>query len=227
MCAKCLPSGGAKPCSATVIAWKLTKEDDPIIQLQIDHVRQWLSIWKDADTSFRNELAEAWRIQLRVLQFSTHRWQMVKGPASATIAILLDLGWDPQVPTMWVAPGRKTEAFIDPTDPYNTQQILQTLSQQILRAVWAAAASHQGGGGLEGGPPDLGPAKKARAKLIRDGHHDAAKALDHIICGGVSLGTARKRAHRVKTLTKVDSAASRLYKTGVKPQALFGSTAIG
>ena len=123
-----------------------------------------MEIWSAADARLRDQLADTWVIKHRLLQPLTpqQRWANVTGPTAATIAILLDLQWDPQIPTSWRSPGGALIAEIDTEDPLNTQAILQHVAKQILHNNWREAAKHQAGQGLEQGPPDLGPAKKSQ-----------------------------------------------------------------
>ena len=122
---------------------------------QIDHLRTWIDIWKAADPAFRSLLADTWILKHRSLQDlpPQQRWASVTGPTAATIALLLDLQWDPQVPTSWTGPGGDKVADIDTDDPFNTQSILQHITMQIIHKNWETASGHQAGQGLEQGPP--------------------------------------------------------------------------
>ena len=61
-----------------------------------------------------------------------------------------------------------------------------TFSISVQARAWARAASHEGGRGLEKGPPRLGPAQDYRRVLRRRGDSAQIAALDQVVCGGVS-----------------------------------------
>ena len=117
------------------------------------------------------------------------RWNFGRGPISATINTLLDVGWQPQGPTLWKVPHREkfdTSGY-DCQDPSTRAEIIHYFTQDFINRAWTQAANHLGGGGLEQGPPDTDVAKHVKRKLISKGLYSQASALDQVVCGGFNI----------------------------------------
>ena len=66
--------------------------------LRVDQFRSWFTLRFGLDAAQRESTRRAWHKLLRQLQDPNGRWRRVKGPAGATVATLLDLGWAPLAP---------------------------------------------------------------------------------------------------------------------------------
>ena len=99
------------------------------------------------------------------------------------LATALDLGWSPLYPDAWlVDPGEGLWARFGAT-PFAKAHITMKVREEATRQSWAQAARHDMGNGLETGAPDMGPARRAKAKFIKEGRLMEAKALEAAILG--------------------------------------------
>ena len=98
------------------------------------------------------------------------RWLVTKGPMSATISTLLDLGWKPVAPDKWLVEdgGGRYEATLG-AGHFAKPQVLRAAQEAAVRRLWESAAEHSCGKGLEEGPPSLRAAKSAKYDFIKEG----------------------------------------------------------
>jgi hypothetical protein len=112
---------GAKPCSTSLLGWRMGANSDPGVQLQTGQFKVWFRLWDEATPVERQEIYVAWRHIRGQLEenVSSRRWQGVTGPIGATIATLLGRG---------LINGDRNQTFILPgilesTGEANTLQI--------------------------------------------------------------------------------------------------------
>ena len=178
---------GPGACATTVIAWSFqkgcyaNKSADPRIALPLEQVKSWMEIWKRSSLRERRRIGNKWSKLLRKIAHAKSRWQMVRSPASATIATLLDLGWKPIRPNQWLVPDGSHLATFDAVDGVTQHHVLHILETALHRRLWDNAANAYSGSGLEGGLPSLLPASKAHKALTRQGRYQEAKALECIV----------------------------------------------
>ena len=79
-------------------------------------------------------------------------WRLVDGPTSATIATLLDYGWDPREPWAWESDIGQvftcSEQHLQ-TSTMDWSELLTALNASIHRRLWWKASRHICGSGLE------------------------------------------------------------------------------
>ena len=96
-------------------------------------------IWKTAadDSELRRWLRQGWR-EARS-QFSKTNpqdcWRKVKGPIGATIAVLLEIGWEPRLPNLWVNDTKKATAQFDLNEPAE-HQVTQEIQGRLQAMMW-------------------------------------------------------------------------------------------
>ena len=74
---------------------------DPAIKLPVAIGMQWLQIAR-AQMQDTPGLASMWRLAVKAAKHKQGRkWQAVRGPMAATIATLLDAGWEPEEWNQW------------------------------------------------------------------------------------------------------------------------------
>ena len=76
----------------------------------------------------------------------------MKGPAAATVAVLLDCGWGPHRPDHWTSSNGTN--FRVGASPASAAIIGMAFKDCIIDLAWSKAAGHFMGSGLEEGAPD-------------------------------------------------------------------------
>ena len=161
MAVKCMGAAGFRPCPTTVIGWKTTEEMHPVKRALVQQIRDWLEQWWQAEEEEKVGITSAWRQTWDIMAKvnCNTRWKRVKGPLSATIAVLMEIGWKPAQPNLWVS--RQGTQVASRMERGDQATIMAAIGDEVSRILWARAADHEGGGGLEKGQPDLGPARRA------------------------------------------------------------------
>ena len=85
-------------CTTSVLGLVSAAKDDPQFRLRYEQLMAFYSVWFDLDHKQRMEVAKCWKLVLNAFGKTKHRWQKVRGPMAATIAVLLDLGAVPHSP---------------------------------------------------------------------------------------------------------------------------------
>ena len=167
-------------CITTTLAIALGQSNDPHTRHVLDKVTWWLKHWA-CNPKEHPALEKTWAKLLPKLA-KNEPWacNYVKGPTGALIKALCELGWDPETPSKWVRPSS------DPENPYVwqleglctkdggcLQAILADIEEDCNSQLWAKAALHRGGEGLQGGC-DLTVIKKHLKLYEQTG--DACKA---------------------------------------------------
>ena len=180
--------GGTASCLTSTLAWLFGQFKDPAVALKVEQLSHWFDIWQYSSQGERKRIRDEWRRRL-VSIFDIENptpIHMVResstGPISATIGILLEIGWKPSAPDQWTAPNGD-RVNLSTTQPYTLVSMIGALQGQISESLWKDAAKHRFGSGLERGTPDFAMARKAKKYLIKKGNYDAASALDFIVSG--------------------------------------------
>ena len=133
---QCIPAQGMQPCPVTRLFWYLGPEGDPEVSTTVAQIKLWMDIWGSASSNERQLIDRAWRAIARRQEQakSNERWRTVTGPIGATITMLLELGWHPILPHMWLNP-TKTEAaqLSEAKEGGAVQQILAAIAEQAQR----------------------------------------------------------------------------------------------
>ena len=119
----------------------------------VDTVETWIVILTSSP-EHRQRACARWPdilARFQALQ-PNRRWRRVSGPVSATIVVLLELGWSPEGPWGWVDPlgtrWRCTEdTLADATVPWHSP--LEAVALSAERKLWAQASAHPHGQGLD------------------------------------------------------------------------------
>ena len=115
----------------------------------------------------------------RKLAKAKNMWSMVNGPATATIATLIDLAWKPVTPQAWFDPNGKLHNFVE-DDGISHYEVLHVIKSHLESKLWKHVAQAWSGEGLESGTPSFVPATKTYDRLIRQGNDVQARALEHL-----------------------------------------------
>ena len=77
----------------TTIALCLGEFNDPGVRLRLSQAKEWLALWHAAADEYRRRTTALWPRYLSELLNASTRWRRVRGPTSATIATLFDVGF--------------------------------------------------------------------------------------------------------------------------------------
>ena len=182
---KCLRKAGTQPCATTTLRWRLDEQADPAVRIVKEQIRMWADLWEEArkDAKEENEIRQAWREGLKSIVLANKGWRTVTGPLEATICVLRSAGWHAVGPGYWPTPDKEACATLSGKS-YETTAIAEAVAQTVEERLWEEAACHHLGKGLDKGPPDLDPTKKARKVLLKRGAWAEVAALDAAVCGG-------------------------------------------
>ena len=129
---------GRKKLGATdiMIDFRSEKLMDPREAIMAQHFRTYhrlLVSWGDAVSP---EMHQAFLHLYRNLKSVEHPWKVAKGPASAAICYLLELGWVPSSATAWGVQGE----VVDITTKKGLGRLLSLLHSEINRQRWRKIA---------------------------------------------------------------------------------------
>ena len=103
----------------------------------------------------RDSFRRAWYKAIPRLLSPKLRWRNVFGPISATIGMILDLGWSPSAPDRWKA-GDLWWIYEPGLD---TAEVERAIADGVSARLSGQAASAAAGAGLQGGPDLPTPSK--------------------------------------------------------------------
>ena len=155
---------GFQPCPLSLVKCRLGLL--PLVHLQVEQIRTWIQLWQQATSALRASYTKAWRVARDKLQ-RTRSWSQVHGPIGATILTLIENGWVPAQPTLWVDRESEQFATLEAQEPHAMHDILQAFELSITKRAWRRAAAHYKSAGLERGVPSFEPAVQARKVLSK------------------------------------------------------------
>ena len=115
-----------------------------------------------------------------------NRWRGIRGICSATVATLLQLGWEPTGPSDWTSPrGERFAASVDAVRNQETDfyELKAEIADSVARMIWSGASRYRNGEGLQE-VPDLTGARRQINKLRKDGEHVLANAMTAVVTAG-------------------------------------------
>jgi len=175
---------GSKPgcCSTTVVALESTLGDPGVSLYQrkfLHHIAFWLR-----EGHLRRRLATTWDHFRGLFQGSQakQRWRFVNGPTASTVAMLIDIGWQPIASDHWIGPDGQAWSLTE--QPGDLRDFVAAVVNSVLSNRWRRASSHRFGAGLAD-VPDLHVPKKFLAMLRRQGRHQEARLLVLIMAAGL------------------------------------------
>ena len=195
-----------------------------LVHARLEQIKTWISIWQMSED--RDTLTKARRVARDQLTNSPS-WSHVHGPIGATVLTLIETGWVPSQPSLWLHPANEECATLSTPEPYAVSSILDAYKQSLVDQEWKQAAKHFKSSGLELGEPSLAPLAQARKILTKRANsekkacRDQARfgsaaailaALDGIACGGATCGekfSPARPCHRCGC--KLETAVHRYY----------------
>ena len=127
---------------STTVALALQRDPyaDPAYRATLAPIQEWaIRVNRAAyekDTATTKKLSTAWEAQKRVLMTSTDPWKHICGPASATMATLIGIGWKPLSFKVWITDCNRMVDLTE-TIPYQVKHIL---FQAVERKLWLASS---------------------------------------------------------------------------------------
>jgi len=149
--------------------------------LPTKQVSAFVKLFKKANGKRRAKIRDLWTNLVPTALEASNRWAKVSGPIHATVATLCDLGWDVSNFREWLSPDGKPFSVLAATK--NEGPLLEEVRAGASLRAWSMASHHCLGQGLEKGEPGLDIARSAKAKFIKEGNYDEAKAVDLLVCG--------------------------------------------
>jgi hypothetical protein len=211
---------GRGSCATTAIRWafltgKYTRDSaDPRINVPMEQVTSWMNMWAKSTFEMKANISACWAKLYRKMASSSKRWLLVKGPMSAIIATVIEIGWKPIAPNEWVTADGQFACF-DAVPGASQYQVQFEFKRILERDLWTHAASAYNGGGLGSGTPHFGPASKAYRDLLKEGLYEEAKALEAIVTNKTWCG------HRLLTAGVVDESGAMCTRCGLSIETSF------
>ena len=191
---------GAKAgrCLTTALCVEQPRGQDPAITLRVAFIQQWLEVWAKCK-DLRVRIIRAWPLAEAALESGSRRsrWRRSAGALSGIILTLSDIGWKlvsvlewhTDLGEVWTLPGGEEEA----EELDHIASVLGDVRRSILRQLWARAASHRLGQGLEQGFVQEQPRLRLK-QLGAKGDFARRGALQLILAGGMWPRLRRKEA---------------------------------
>ena len=122
---------------------------DPGRTLMVQQVEAWFQL-KKRWTGKEDLLERTWGLTVQKLEEASSRWQMVKGPLAATVAYLLDLGWQPRDSDEWLDTRGARHTMHTPQQECRVLDLLQqTYQEEVDRRIATGIAAPELKGGVD------------------------------------------------------------------------------
>ena len=157
---------------------------DPLNFVTKQQVELWFRLCCSYLSDARGLLSMAWTQTVERLNVAKSRWQVVKGPLAAMVAILLDLGWTPLKVDLWVKPTGEQYA-VDYANALAVAQAWDHLSKSLEDLQWQLVANNSACQGVAQGV-DFTVPKKLLKQFRSQGQHRRAFALNLVLQGHLS-----------------------------------------
>ena len=166
--------------------------EDPGIKLPCQTLVHWHQVWSRLPVLRQPAIRRAWDQAAKKLGRlpPNQRWKQVAGPITATIAVLLDIGWLPLQPDSWVDTAGSTWDLIV---GFSSSDLKYEVNGDLARLLWKRASLQHAAKGLEEGP-DLTVWKAKYSQLLGSKKYDEAGMQAVIATGGYWTQSRRHKA---------------------------------
>ena len=175
--------GARGQCVTTAIALELGECNDPAITTRAIVIADFAWLWKRADGAMRARMRNIWNKALPKLH-TPSRWKRAKGPLTALICTLIDIGFNPMSPDCWTDPQGEEWRFNDELAEMNVKDYGKQILKFVGKNLWEKAGEHRNGGGLQGGA-DLTVLKRHIEHLEENGMKGKAGMLRKAACAAI------------------------------------------
>ena len=178
------------------IEWAMGPNADPMVTRPAAQIVAWRSLWVSMDTAQKNEVRAMWP-RLLLDMHRDRRWARVSGPASATIATLMDAKWIAPFPDRWMAPDHNHFHVLGESET-DFSTFLDIFKHQLRLELWAIDLLHHDGSGgsssiTASSAEVLRAGKCAHRLLMKQGKNSEARALTSAVLN--RAWTAQRKAN--------------------------------
>jgi hypothetical protein len=146
--ARTVKSEGADACPTTLLDLPPSQPlFDPAVMRRWIQLDSWRQLWLHTPAVRRPGIVKAWAKLWLHMRGAKVRWPSVTGPLSANLATLLDLGWVPLKPFLWVDDVGVALVLTAATPP---ERLLEAVRASVMRTLWTQAAKYHNAAGLVG-----------------------------------------------------------------------------
>ena len=179
-----LEMSGQSTTAALAIA--LGAYQDPAIKVPIAIILQWLQLTQQYLTDMPG-VASLWRLQtVHLRSKKQYKWHSVRGPMGATIATLLDLGWDPDEWDQWTDTMGHCWKLTHEEDLVLNMKtcdpLLRQLRKDLQAQLWNQSTMAEL---LQGRQPWIVGPQKQWKKYMEQGKREEATTLIRIVADGL------------------------------------------
>ena len=122
---------------------------DPGRTMMVQQVEAWFQL-KKRWAGKEDLLERTWGLTVQKLEEASSRWQMVKRPLAATVAYLLDLGWQPRDSDEWLDTQGTRHTMHTPQQECRVLDLLQqTYQEEVDRRIATGLAAPELKGGID------------------------------------------------------------------------------
>ena len=127
------------------------RSTDPAAATRRTQAKEWLVAWQRLSLTDRFAVGRAWEktTEDAVAKGDGRRWNVVRGPISAMVYSLLDIGWYPWKPVVWMDPKETVRIAADGLA--DLRPVLLAIVADALNVCWGRAAENHNGQGLSAG----------------------------------------------------------------------------
>ena len=125
-------------CYATAFLTHGYSHRDPTLTMALGNIPHFLDAWAASLGHLSLSIQVVWDEMVHKLDVP-YRWGKVTGPLSSAIATLLDWGFYPVSPSLWLDPDGRNWS-IDPKAPNCVAAAREVLSHHFQKRIWATAA---------------------------------------------------------------------------------------
>ena len=182
--------------TTAAIAVVLGELADPAVKLPIAVIMQWLQLSKllIKDTP---GLPSLWRLAAKHLKDKgEQKWHYVKGPMAATIATIMDAGWEPEEWNLWLdsfgVAWQLSEESNATINAKTCDTLLRSFRRDLRCRLWAQSTSNTF---LCNKLPHTKSVREQWLKLQKQGKHGEAKLLIRVFGGGLWTSQRVAEAH--------------------------------
>ena len=196
----------AGTCTTTFLRWHFRESKysaDPLVLQPIAQVKSWLKLYqgeKDrrqtagAHAPHCESIVSLWHKMYKQMYKKDNKWQLVRGPLTATIATLLDQDIRPIDPGTFIIGTGPDAVRLQPMKSIEHRRRAIALPEAHAESkVWQAASKQYCGGGLEYGTPYPQPIWKAHNKLTKEGNFAAVQSLKCVVTNKSWCGQRRNQ----------------------------------
>ena len=175
--------GSTRGCTTTTINWIYGTNADPGVDIRLQQIREWMALWSSAGKMIRKRIRRFWSRCMPGVVNDPLKWQKARGPITATICTICEIGWKPAAPDRWFT--EDNQLALVGASPYASAHILMHAKTALQRKQVAEARDHADSSGM-GDDVGLGPARKVKKHFVKEGRLREAATVDYLVVGALT-----------------------------------------